>query len=359
MNVKKIREEEKKTAAPHRPKLNYKLIFSSAALIGSLITTMLAMALVWLLGHEFGVYLGLPYAIRVLLFSIIIGAVIAICLSKIFLDPIIALGDAMKKVAGGDFSVRLSCPSRFRDMHEVYNSFNTMVAELGNTETLQTDFVSNVSHEFKTPINAIEGYASLLQDSQLSESQKNAYVDKIIYNTRRLSDLVGNILLLSKLNNQTIKPKATVYRLDEQVRQSILALESKWEQKEIEFDIDLEELNYSGYENLMNHVWINLIDNAIKFDSQGGQIRIGLKEQDGNAVFSIWNNGPAIPPDDMQRIFTKFYQVDSSHMSEGNGLGLALVRKIVTASRGTISVTSEPDEGTEFTVTLPITEGQA
>ena len=244
-------------------------------------------------------------------------------------------------------------------MHEVYNSFNTMVAELGNTETLQTDFVSNVSHEFKTPINAIEGYASLLQDSQLSESQKNAYVDKIIYNTRRLSDLVGNILLLSKLNNQTIKPKATVYRLDEQVRQSILALESKWEQKEIEFDIDLEELNYSGYENLMNHVWINLIDNAIKFDSQGGQIRIGLKEQDGNAVFSIWNNGPAIPPDDMQRIFTKFYQVDSSHMSEGNGLGLALVRKIVTASRGTISVTSEPDEGTEFTVTLPITEGQA
>ena len=214
-----------------RSKFNYGFIFSSAALVGSLLSTALAMFIVWLLNRRFGVWLGMPYTIRVLLISILSGAAIAVGLSKIFVSPMMKLGDAMRKVAGGDFSVRLDCTSKIRDVREVYGSFNTMVKELGNTETLQTDFVSNVSHEFKTPINAIEGYASLLQDSQLTDEQKNAYIDKIIFNTRRLSDLVGNILLLSKVNNQTISLKASTFRLDEQVRQSILALESKWEKE--------------------------------------------------------------------------------------------------------------------------------
>ena len=262
------------------------------------------------------------------------------------------LGDAMCKVAGGDFTVRLDCTSKIRDVREVYGSFNTMVKELGNTETLQTDFVSNVSHEFKTPINAIEGYASLLQDSQLTDEQKNAYIDKIIFNTRRLSDLVGNILLLSKVNNQTISLKASTFRLDEQVRQSILALESKWEKKEIEFDIDLDEIEHTGYENLLSHVWLNLIDNAVKFSPQNGQIRIRLKQLAGSVTFSIWDNGLPIPEADIDRIFNKFYQGDNSHASEGNGLGLALVRKIVAAAHGTINVTSSEDAGTEFVVAL-------
>ena len=295
----------------------------------------------------------MPYTIRVLLISILSGAAIAVGLSKIFVSPMMKLGDAMRKVAGGDFSVRLDCTSRIRDVREVYGSFNTMVKELGNTETLQTDFVSNVSHEFKTPINAIEGYASLLQDSQLTDEQKNAYIDKIIFNTRRLSDLVGNILLLSKVNNQTISLKASTFRLDEQVRQSILALESKWEKKEIEFDIDLDEIEYTGYENLLSHVWLNLIDNAVKFSPQNGQIRIRLKQLAGSVTFSIWDNGLPIPEADIGRIFNKFYQGDNSHASEGNGLGLALVRKIVAAAHGTINVTSSEDAGTEFVVALP------
>ena len=336
-----------------RSKFNYGFIFSSAAFIGSLLSTALALAVVWLLNRRFGVWLGIPYTIRVLLISILSGAAIAVGLSKIFVSPMMKLGDAMRKVAGGDFTVRRDCTSKIRDVREVYGSFNTMVKELGNTETLQTDFVSNVSHEFKTPINAIEGYASLLQDSQLTDAQKNAYIDKIIFNTRRLSDLVGNILLLSKVNNQTISLKASTFRLDEQVRQSILALESKWEKKEIEFDIDLDEIEYTGYENLLSHVWLNLIDNAVKFSPQNGQIRIRLKQLDGSVTFSIWDNGLPIPEADIDRIFNKFYQGDNSHASEGNGLGLALVRKIVAAAHGTINVTSSEDAGTEFVVTLP------
>lgn len=336
-----------------RSKFNYGFIFSSAALVGSLLSTALAMFIVWLLNRRFGVWLGMPYTIRVLLISILSGAAIAVGLSKIFVSPMMKLGDAMRKVAGGDFSVRLDCSSRIRDVREVYGSFNTMVKELGNTETLQTDFVSNVSHEFKTPINAIEGYASLLQDSQLTDEQKNTYIDKIIFNTRRLSDLVGNILLLSKVNNQTISLKASTFRLDEQVRQSILALESKWEKKEIEFDIDLDEIEYTGFENLLSHVWLNLIDNAVKFSLQNGQIRIRLKQLDGSVTFSIWDNGLPILEADIYRIFNKFYQGDNSHASEGNGLGLALVRKIVAAAHGTINVTSSEDAGTEFVVALP------
>lgn len=344
--------KSQKSAPAKRSKFNYGFIFSSAAFIGSLLSTALALAVVWLLNRRFGVWLGIPYMLRVLLISILSGAAIAVELSKIFVSPMMKLGDAMRKVAGGDFTVRLDCTSKIRDVREVYGSFNTMVKELGNTETLQTDFVSNVSHEFKTPINAIEGYASLLQDSQLTDEQKNAYIDKIIFNTRRLSDLVGNILLLSKVNNQTISLKASTFRLDEQVRQSILALESKWEKKEIEFDIDLDEIEHTGYENLLSHVWLNLIDNAVKFSPQNGQIRIRLKQLAGSVTFSIWDNGLPIPEADIDRIFNKFYQGDNSHASEGNGLGLALVRKIVAAAHGTINVTSSEDAGTEFVVAL-------
>ncbi len=345
--------KSQKSAPAKRSKFNYGFIFSSAAFIGSLLSTALALAVVWLLNRRFGVWLGIPYTIRVLLISILSGAAIAVGLSKIFVSPMMKLSDAMRKVAGGDFTVRLDCTSKIRDVREVYGSFNTMVKELGNTETLQTDFVSNVSHEFKTPINAIEGYASLLQDSQLTDEQKNAYIDKIIFNTRRLSDLVGNILLLSKVNNQTISLKASTFRLDEQVRQSILALESKWEKKEIEFDIDLDEIEHTGYENLLSHVWLNLIDNAVKFSPQNGQIRIRLKQLAGSVTFSIWDNGLPIPEADIDRIFNKFYQGDNSHASEGNGLGLALVRRIVAAAHGTINVTSSEDAGTEFVVALP------
>ena len=339
-----------------RLKADYQFKFSSAAAVAAIATVMMTYGVVWVLNDKFSVSLGLPVGLRMLVFAIIFGICVALPLNSLFIRPLAELAKAMRTVAEGNFNVRLECKSNISDIKEVYTSFNLMVKALSETETLQTDFISNVSHEFKTPINAIEGYASLLQDSELPRLQQAQYVNKIIFNTKRLSDLVGNILLLSKVNNDSIRPKAQTYRLDEQIRQSIFALERKWTEKDIDFDIEMDEVDYCGYESFMMHVWTNLIDNAIKFDSYGGAIKLRLKTTEGEKVtFSITDTGPGIAPEEQQRIFTKFYQVDSSHKEEGNGLGLPLVKRIVTTSGGSISVSSEPGAGATFTVVLPLT----
>ena len=224
---------------------------------------------------------------------------------------------------------------------------------LGTTETLQTDFISSVSHEFKTPINAIEGYAALLQDHQQSQAEQEVYIEKILFNTRRLSTLTGNILLLSKLNNQSIRPQKTRFRLDEQVRQAILALEQKWTEKELEFDVELDKTEYSGYENLLVHVWTNLIDNAVKFTPAGSLIRMRLQRENDELLFTIEDSGPGIPEGEQERIFAKFYQSETSREVEGNGLGLALVRQIVEISGGSVTVKNLPEAGCRFAVRLP------
>lgn len=244
--------------------------------------------------------------------------------------------------------------SKLKEVRDIYESFNRMVKELGNTETLQTDFISSVSHEFKTPINAIEGYASLLQDHHQSPEEQETYIEKILFNTRRLSTLTGNILLLSKINNQSIRPQRTAYRLDEQIRQAIVALEQKWTEKNIDFDVELDKVTYSGYESLLLHVWSNFIDNAIKFDPQGGMICLRLRQTGDEVVFTIDDNGPGVAPEEQKRIFHKFYQSDSSREMSGNGLGLALVKQIVEFSGGTVSVENLPEAGCRFTVRLPM-----
>lgn len=328
--------------------------FSSAAALGAIVTVMASFGMVWVLNNVFDVSLGVPTGVRMLIFGVVFGVAIAAILNHAFIKPLTDLAAAMRRVADGNFDTQLECKSTISDIKEVYASFNLMVKALGETETLQTDFVSNVSHEFKTPINAIEGYASLLQDSELPREQQAQYVGKIIFNTRRLSDLVGNILLLSKVNNESIRPKANTYRLDEQIRQSIFALERKWTEKSIDLDIEMDEVEYCGYEGFMMHVWTNLIDNAIKFDSYGGSIRLRLKKDGERVRFTVSDTGPGITPEEQSRIFTKFYQVDSSHKEEGNGLGLALVKRIVTSSGGNISVESELGAGATFTVELPL-----
>ncbi len=328
--------------------------FSSAAALGAIVTVMASFGMVWVLNNVFDMSLGMPTGVRMLIFGVVFGVAIAAILNHAFIKPLTDLAAAMRRVADGNFDTQLECKSTISDIKEVYASFNLMVKALGETETLQTDFVSNVSHEFKTPINAIEGYASLLQDSELPREQQAQYVGKIIFNTKRLSDLVGNILLLSKVNNESIRPKANTYRLDEQIRQSIFALERKWTEKSIDLDIEMDEVEYCGYEGFMMHVWTNLIDNAIKFDSYGGSIRLRLKKDGERVRFTVSDTGPGIAPEEQSRIFTKFYQVDSSHKEEGNGLGLALVKRIVTSSGGNISVESEPGAGATFTVELPL-----
>lgn len=337
-----------------KPNANFQLKFSAAATLGAISVVMMTYGMVHMLNDVWHISLGVPMGVRMLIFAVVFGVAIAAALNHAFIKPMTDMANAMRRVADGDFGTQLECASAISDVKEVYASFNLMVKALGETETLQTDFVSNVSHEFKTPINAIEGYASLLQDSELPREQQAQYVGKIIFNTKRLSDLVGNILLLSKINNNSIRPKASVYRLDEQIRQSVFALESKWTEKNIDFDIEMDEVEYCGYEGMMMHVWSNLIDNAIKFDSYGGSITMRLKKSDDSVEYSIADTGPGIAPEEQERIFAKFYQVDSSHREEGNGLGLALVNRIVTASGGTITVDSAPGAGACFTVRLPL-----
>lgn len=307
----------------------------------------------WVFRHWFGVTPELPIFVWAMVFSGTSGVAVTNHMTKMLIDPIAKLRSAMREVADGDFKVEAKCESRIQDVQDIYDSFNSMVRELSTTETLQTDFISDVSHEFKTPINAIEGYASLLEGEPSPEEQR-AYVEKILFNTRRLSALTGNILLLSKLSNQSILPQKTQFRLDEQIRQAIVALEQKWSEKELGFEVELAETPFFGYESLLPHVWTNLIGNAVKFSPKGGEIRIKMMRTEGAVVFTIEDDGPGIVPGDEEHIFTKFYQSESSHGMEGNGLGLALVRQIVEMSGGSVDVRNLEAGGCRFTVRLPL-----
>lgn len=301
-------------------------------------------------------FFNLPGSIPVLgwllIFNTLIAGLITSFINAKLLEPITRLSKAMKEVSRGDFEQHLETNSRIAEVGESYQSFNVMTKELRATEVLQMDFVSNVSHEFKTPINAIEGYTMLLQGEELSPDQEE-YVEKILFNTQRLSGLVGNILLLSKLENQNIPMKKTEYRLDEQIRQAVLSLETKWTEKEIGFQVELEEVKYTGNEGLFMHIWINLLDNAIKFSPSKGTITMFLKQEQDSVKFILEDEGPGIEDDVKSRIFDKFYQVDGSHKAEGNGLGLALVKRIVDSAGGTIKAENREYGGCRFVIELP------
>lgn len=335
-----------------RGRLDIRLLFIIVTMLEILGTVLLSTLLAGLLEYLLNTDIQVHPLLLLALFSIVIGVTVSIVVNVLLLRPIIKLSRAMRKVSEGDFSIRLVTGSHINEIQDTYHSFNLMVEELGATETLQSDFVSNVSHEFKTPINAIEGYATLLQGSQ-SDEQQQEYIDRILLNTRRLSTLVGNILLLSKVSNHAIPEASFSYRLDEQVRQSILLLEPRWAEKDIDFDVELEEIVWTGNEGLMQHVWSNLLTNAIKFNPTGGRVILRLYRQHEQIVFTIEDTGPGIPETEKQHIFHRFYQIDSSHKQEGNGLGLALCRQIVETYGGSIGVENMPESGCRFTVQLP------
>lgn len=295
----------------------------------------------------------IPYIVWIIISSVIAGIVLNNFLSIRYFGPVLKLKKAMQQVAEGDFSIRLKAGNELEEIQDIYTNFNRMVQELEATEILQTDFVSNVSHEFKTPISAIEGYATLLQNSEVPVSgEQEEYIDKILFNTRRLSHLAGNILLLSKIEHQSIQTRQNWYRLDEQIRQSIVLLEPDWSKKEIEFDVDMVDVEYMGNESLISHVWDNLLSNSVKFSPVGGTIHIRMMPEGKKILFSIENEGPWISEDALKHIFDKFYQEDSSHKQEGNGLGLALVKQILNLCKGSITAENIPDGGCRFTVTL-------
>lgn len=293
--------------------------------------------------------------ISIFVVAAVAGGMMSFFLGRRILAPMLKLSKASAEVARGNFSITVSDSSKLDEVQTTFRNFNAMVKELGSISTLSNDFVSNVSHEFKTPLTAIEGYAMLLQDASLNEQERNEYLDKILLNVRRLTTLVGSILMLSKIESKSLAEQYTTFRLDEQLRQAVVALEPAWSEKNISFDASLDEVTIYGCESLLPHVWTNLLGNAIKFSPDGGAIQIRLLDQKECVVVSITDQGCGMSPEVQARIFDKFYQADSSHKADGNGLGLPLVKRIVELSDGLIEVFSQPGEGSTFRVILPKT----
>lgn len=290
----------------------------------------------------------------VIVFGLLISAGISVFVARKIMKPIETLRSSLRKVANGDFSVRINEKSRLTSISEMNADFNAMAKELSGIETLRTDFVANVSHEFKTPLSAIEGYATLLQNPKITETRRQDYIEKIISNTHALSALTGNILKLSKLENQDCITDKRNFSLDEQLRLVMLNLESEWTAKKIELDIDLQDVTYYGNESLLYLVWYNLIGNAIKFSPEGGKIEIRLTENEGDITVTVQDYGCGIGEEERKHIFDKFYQADRAHSDNGNGLGLALAKRIVTLCKGEIFVESELNKGSTFSVRLPL-----
>ena len=351
-NINTIIEKGQRQVAKINTKTNLRLFFMLFTIIGITVAFGISVGISWILEYIFGENLFISPMWWVLIFSILFGWILATIIGMFFLNPFIKLGAAMKQVAKGDFSIRLQSKSVFKVIREIYGSFNLMTEELEMTEIVQTDFVSNVSHEFKTPINAIEGYATLLQSATQNDVERDVYVEKILLNTGRLSELVSNILLISKIENQAIQGQMTPFRLDEQIRQSIVFLEPKWEKKNIELDVELESVEYLGNEGLLHHVWDNLIDNAVKFSPENSEIKVRLEDDGDKIIFSVSDEGEGIDEKIKEHIFDKFFQGDSSHKLEGNGLGLALVKKIADIHGGRVLV-ENLERGCRFTVVLP------
>ena len=287
-------------------------------------------------------------------YSLAIGSILSAFIGHFLIAPIKRLQKAMNRVAEGDLEVSVMGASRFDEIDDLNHAFNVMMQQLRSTETLQSDFIANASHEFKTPLNAIEGYATLLQDETLSNEERAEYLEKIIFSSHKANELIANVLLLSRIDNQAIESKRSTFSADEQIRQAILFLEPKWMQKDISFDVELEDAKLYGNESLTFHLWSNLISNAVKFSPAGSEVKISLKNSDGFIIFEICDKGPGIKEDEVKFLFNKFYQGDSSHKAEGNGLGLALVKKITDLYGGKILVENSQEGGAVFTVKIPL-----
>ena len=270
--------------------------------------------------------------------------------------PMRRLSRAMRAVAQGDFTVSVQPVhkrNKFDYMDLMFEDFNSMVHELSSIETMKDDFIANVSHEIKTPLAVIRGYASALQRGNLSEEEQREYAATIASASESLSVLISNILRLNKLENQEIVPNAAPYDLTRQLSDCALAHEEQWERKHIDFDAQLEErVMILADESMLEIVFNNLIANAIKFTKPGGRIVLRQEKAGGDVVVTVSDTGCGMDEETVKHIFDKFYQGDSSHSREGNGLGLALVKRVLDISGGSIAVRSAPGEGSEFIVRL-------
>lgn len=283
---------------------------------------------------------------------LLLGYIISYILMNNVFAPLENLSNASKEIAKGNYHTKIDYHGHIEEIGYTIDNFNFMAQELASIEMMRNDFVANVSHEFKTPLSSISGYVTLLQDPELSEEERNEYIQMTFFNIEKLNDLTGNILQLSKLEHQNTLPEPVHYRLDEQIREAIVLLEPKWTQKKINFDIELDEILYTGQYALLFQVWTNLIGNAIKFSNPEGTITLRLHKRQDKIEAMISDDGIGMDEETLAHVFEKFYQGDSSRREQGNGLGLPLCKKIVEICDGHIYVSSSLGNGTVFMVTL-------
>lgn len=347
---------------PGKHRWSLTLLYSTAFFLIQLAAVLITAALSFLL-TKLGVLdnLGIPrnsgfaMLIVMLLISVLVGSVVAIGTVKIPLRPFNRLINNIDRLAAGDFTARMHYGKVMGDnpvFQELSESFNAMAEELENTQMLRSDFINNFSHEFKTPIVSIAGFAKLLRRGNLTDAQKEEYLAIIEEESLRLAAMATNVMNLTKVENQTILTDLTTFNLSEQIRACVLLLEEKWSRKELDLDLEFPEYTIRANEELLKQVWINLLDNAIKYSPNYGEIGVRISEGPETLVVTITNYGPDIPKDKVSRIWGKFYQADESHSSEGNGIGLAVVKQVVQLHGGTATVDSGSGS-TTFTVELP------
>lgn len=296
------------------------------------------------------VFLGIAAA------SVIIGTILSVLAGKIIMISLNKIIGAMNALASGDYKTRLHPPKIWRAYKAVGDfteSFNTMASELEHTEILRSDFINNFSHEFKTPIVSISGFAKLLRSGDLTPDEQKEYAGIIESESHRLATLATNILNLTKIENQEILTDVSTYNLSEQIRETLLVLEKGWSEKELELELEFGEYDIRADKKLMEQVWLNILGNAVKFSKKNGLLRVNISiEADSSVRVDVTNTGSSVKPENYEKIFTKYYQEDASHSVSGNGIGLSLVKRICDLHAGSVSVVSENNE-TTFTVVIP------
>lgn len=300
-------------------------------------------AIIYIIRRSFGFMIA-----NIIIMSVILGR---IYIAKFF-KPINKITAATKKVSDGDYDIELGT-DRKDEIGKLTENFNKMIKSLQSTEKLQQEFINNVSHEIKTPISSIEGFAKLLDDDNLSKEERKEYVNIIVEESKRLSDLTGKMLSLSKLHNQEKIINMQEFMISEQIRKAISILEPKWAKKDLKINVKLEEKMFLGDENLIFQVWMNILDNAIKFSNNNGKIDVVLTQEKDKIVVKIKDYGKGIPDDELEKVFERFYQIDKSHSEDGAGLGLAIVKRIIELSEGQIEIESKENIGTTVIVRLP------
>ena len=349
--MKKKKQKTKEQLSPMRRKISAMLTLQTFFVVLIVMVIATAIALMYRVAitdmHMIGVLSMLvPIVVLVTLVNFLFTRYIYRYLDKI--------SDAMQKVADGDYTVRLDA-EKDQPFRELYRNFNTMAEELGGVEMLKNDFINGYAHELRTPITSINGFAEMLlnDDGTLSREEKRSYLEIIASESRRLADLAGNSLLMSRLDTQKIIPDKKPFSLDEQLRRCSILLSGQWTEKDLDMTMNLDEAVYVGDYDLMQHLWINLLTNAVKYTPKGGSITVTLKNEEKFIAVSVADTGKGISPEDRERIFDKYYQTDKSHSKRGLGLGLAICKRIVQLCNGTLEVESEVGVGSTFTVRLP------